>query len=73
MSYFCLKEMNDEIPPEPSEDVNTYVDVANCLIRKIQSGLSKIGLAENLRDTIKKLEQSQVRVEYSIKKLEANY
>ena len=52
--------MNDEPPPERLDNVENYINLIDCLSRKIQSGLDKVNLGENLRETVKNMEQNEV-------------
>ncbi|EEB12866.1 Spindle assembly checkpoint component MAD1, putative [Pediculus humanus corporis] len=52
--------MNDELPPERSDNVENYINLIDCLSRKIQSGLGNVNLGENLRETVKNMEQNEV-------------
>ncbi|KAK6620703.1 hypothetical protein RUM43_010998 [Polyplax serrata] len=54
-----LQHANDEVPPEPSEKVETYSTVLNCLVRKIKSGLSQIGMGDTLREVLKNMQEQQ--------------
>ena len=52
--------MDDTQAPEPTDDINTYMDVLDCLVGKIKSGLKRLGLGNNFEETLRNLERSRV-------------
>lgn len=52
--------MDDTPAPEPTDDINTYMDVLDCLVGKIKSGLKRIGMGNNFKETLRSLEDSKV-------------
>lgn len=52
--------MDDTAAPVPTDDINTYMDVLDCLVGKIKSGLKRIGMGTNFKETLRTLENSKV-------------
>lgn len=53
--------MDENETPERTTEITSYIDVLTCLMKKLRSALGKIGLGENLEETLTNLKQQKVR------------
>lgn len=67
-----LQALDNQPAPEPTDDINTYMDVLDCLVEKIKNGLHKIGLGNNFEETLKQVEKSRVCVVAKAMELKTN-
>lgn len=56
-----FQDFNEEPAPEPTNEIDSYIDVLECLMRKISSGLSLINMGETFDEALTALRESEVR------------